>query len=430
MEASDAPAAASHGLAEDMLDPHHPGFLTDPYPLYARLRAEDPVYWSSTARTWICTRYLEVSEGLRDKRFSSKIGDLSSEDPQSGGEDAVPAALSALMLNEDSALAKLANEFPVMMNPPRHTRIRGLVAKAFSTTVVERVREDARRHVEASLSELRAHGGGNFMHDLALPLPVVVIAQMLAIPHEDTPLVRAWSDDITRSFDPIVPQEVIARANGVARDFVAYLRAHVERRRASPSDDLLGRLIRSEIDGDRLSSDEIVANCIFLFVAGVETTSSVLGNGISALHRHPDQLAVLRERPDLVRGAVEEILRYDGSVRMMARTALADVPFGGKTARRGDMVLFCLAAANHDPEQFPDPDRLDVTRAAERHLAFGHGRHHCLGAGLGRVLLQESIGTLVQRAPDLRVLHERAVWRPSVSFRGMDDLPVVMDRSI
>lgn len=412
-----------------MLDPHHPEVVADPYPLYARLRAEAPVYWSEKSRTWICTRYLEVSEGLRDKRFSSIIGDPSSADRHSVRADAEAAAASDVKLNEDSALAKLANEFPVMMDPPRHTRVRGLVAKAFSTAVVERVRQDARRHVEASLTRLREREGGNFMEEVATPLPVSVIAQLLSIPPSDLPLIRAWSDDITHSFDPIVPREVIERADGVAREFVAYLRAHVERRRASPADDLLGRMITAEVDGDRLSSEEIVANSIFLFVAGVETTSSVLGNGIRALHRDPDQLATLRGRPELLHGAVEELLRYDGSVRMMARIALEDAPLGGKTARRGEMVLFCLAAANHDPEQFPDPDRLDVTRAAERHLAFGYGRHFCLGAGLGRVLLQESIHTLVHHAPDLRVLHERTLWRPSVSFRGIDDLPVVIDRS-
>jgi hypothetical protein len=379
---------------------------------------------------WCVTRHADVVAGLRDKRFS-----VDSRNREGGGERSLgghsdsmrPSALTAWFRKQESTpLARFYNNAMLFLDPPRHPRLRRLLASSFDPVVMRQWRGTIEDSVAELLSEMRLRRDPDVIRDFALPLPTTIIARMIGIPREDVPMLRRWSYDLTQSFDPIISSEVFQRAERTATDFMQYIREHVDRRRDSPvaASDLLSRMSEAEMDGDRLSMDELVANCILLFVAGFETTTNVIGNGLLALLKNPDELELLRGRPELIEGAVEELLRYDGTFGHVYRTALEDVEMGGKVVKRGDPVLFIIPAANRDPDVFPDPDRLDLTRNAKSHLAFGHGAHYCLGASLGRLEAQIAILAAVQGLPDLRLVPGGTSWRKSLSLRGLDKLRV------
>ena len=389
-------------------NPMDPEFLADPYPTYRRLRTEDPVH-HSPLDFWVLTRYEDVVAVLRDPRFIKEP--LAAFVAARFGA-AVPPGVGVSMLDRD---------------PPDHTRLRSLVSKAFTPRVVEGLRPRIQRIVDDLIARAEAAGSMDLIEEFAYPIPVNVICEMLGVPVEDHERFRGWSLDIARGLDSILlpPESEVPRRSGAARHAIGeYFRELIAERRASPRGDLLSALIAAEEAGDKLSEDELLATCILLLIAGHETTVNLIGNGTLALLRHPDQLRRLRENPGLIGSAVEELLRYDGPVQRTARIPSADVRFDGLTIAKGEMVMPFIGAADRDPAQFPDPDRLDLTRTDNRHIAFGWGIHFCLGAPLARVEGQIAISALVQRLPKLALATDRPEYRQSLTLRGLTTLPV------
>jgi cytochrome P450 len=260
--------------------------------------------------------------------------------------------------------------------------------------------------------------------DLAGPLPVTVIAVMLGVPPEDHQRFRAWSNALALTLEPVLPAEVLYHAGQAVLELLDYFRSLVARKRAAPQDDLLSALIQAEEQGQRLSTDELLANAVLLLAAGHETTVNLIGNGTLALLRNPEQLALLRRSPGLIKEAVEELLRYDAPVQIASRILAEDVNLDGRVLRKGSEVLPVLGAANRDPAQFPDPDRLDLTRQENRHLSFGGGIHYCVGAPLARAEAQIAFGQMVQRFANLKLAEGDLEWRPMAVLRGLKALPV------
>jgi cytochrome P450 len=385
--------------------------LADPYPYYARLRSMAPVYWVDQVGGWVLTRYADVTAVLRSPGASS---DRASKTPQQAG----PAFQA---LNEIRAHSMLNTD------PPRHTRLRSLVNKAFTPKTVEELAPFIRTFVHKALDGAVARGRMDVMADLAFPLPATVIAEMLGVPPEDRDRFKQWSDDTTAAVGNLpsnLSPEVLRRSVEGVRALQAYFRDIIARRRAEPRDDLISGLIKAQEEGDRLSDQELLANCVLLLNAGHETTTNLIGNGTYALLRHPDQLQRLRDDPSLIPTAVEELLRYDSPVQFTNRILTADMELGGKTLRAGQMVLLLLAAANRDPEQFPDPDRLDVGRVNNKHVAFGLGPHFCLGAPLARLEGRLVIEALLGRAPHLHLDGPQPRYRQNFNLRGLESLHV------
>jgi pimeloyl-[acyl-carrier protein] synthase len=394
-------------------NPFLPEFRENPYPFYHRLRSVDPVHWSDIAGRWVLTRYGDCVAVLRDAtRFSA--------DPNtwSGFPDFVAAQ------GGPGPLMEMQTNWMLMKDPPDHTRLRMLVTKAFTPRVAEGMRPRVQAIVDNLLDDVQAAGHMDLIANLAFPLPTIVICEMLGVPVEDREQFKGWTRDLARSLDPIVTPEIIAAADQATVAFADYFRSLVATRRKNPQNDLLSGLIAAEERGDHLTEDELLATAILLLGAGHETTMNLIGNGTLALLCNPDQLTKLQHDPTLMPSAVEEFLRYDGSVQMTARTALADVEIGGKTIPKGVQAIIILGAANRDPAQFLDPDRLDITRPDNRHIVFSYGIHHCLGAPLARVEGQVTINTLLRRMPNLRLTGEPLEWRETVTLRGLKALPV------
>ncbi len=394
-------------MGEVHFNPMDPEFVADPYPTYHRLRTEDPVHHSPLG-FWVLTRYEDVVAVLLDPRCAKEP----------------IAALVAARLGATTPGIGLSM---LDRDPPDHTRLRGLVNKAFTPRVVELLRPHIQQIVDGLLDQVEGAGSMDLIEDFAYPLPVVVICEMLGVPAGDRQRFKAWGLDIARGLDALLlpPDSDVAKRSSAARHaFADYFRELIAERRASPRGDLLSALIAAEEAGDTLSEDELLATCILLLVAGHETTVNLIGNGTLALLRHPAELRRLRENPALIGSAVEELLRYDGPVQRTARVPSAHVTIGGRTIGTGEMVLPFIGAADRDPAQFPDPDRLDITRTDNRHIAFGWGIHFCLGAPLARVEGQIAINTLVRRLPNLALATEAPEYRQSLTLRGLKTLPV------
>ena len=392
----------------DLLDP---GFLADPYPVYHRLRAEAPVYRHPFG-FYVLTRYEDVAAFLRDARFGKSGYQALFEARFGGGPDASWLALSMLF-----------------RDPPDHTRLRALVGQAFTPRVVEALRPRVQTIVDGLLDRVTEAGRMDVIEDLAYPLPVTVISELLGVPVDEADQVKAWSRDVARALDAIalpVEPEVLERGRRATAGMVGYFGRLADERRSRPGQDLLSGLVQAEEAGDRLTERELLATCVLLYVAGHETTVNLVGNGLLALLRHPNEWRRLREDSTLLPGAVEELLRYDGPVQRTGRTATVDVEMGGVAIPAGTLVLAMLGAANRDPEQFTEPDRLDVTRDEPRHLAFGAGIHYCLGASLARLEGQVAIGTVLRRFSGLTLDVERPAWRPSSALHGLETLPVLL----
>jgi len=312
-------------------------------------------------------------------------------------------------------------------DPPDHTRLRGLVSKAFTPKALESLRPRIQQIVDGLLDQIERRGEMDLIEEFAYPLPVIVICEMLGVPVKDHERFKHWGLDIARGLDAIMlppDSEVGKRSVSGRRALAEYFRALIAERRAAPRDDMLSALIAAEEAGDKLSEEELLASCILLLVAGHETTVNLIGNGTLALLKHPEQLRRLRENPGLIGSAVEELLRYDGPVQRTARIPSEDLVIGGKTIPKGEMVMPFLGAANRDPAQFPDPDRLDITRTDNRHIAFGMGIHFCLGAPLARMEGQIAISTLLRRLPKLALASQLPEHRQSLTLRGLVSLPV------
>ena len=388
-------------------NPMEPEFLENPYPVYHRLRAEAPVYHSPLG-FWVLTRYDDVVAALRDPRLA--------KEPIAAyvaARTGLPQpALGISMLDRD---------------PPDHTRLRSLVSKAFTPRVVEQLRPHIEQLVGGLIARVESRGSMDLIEEFAYPLPVMVICEMLGVPVEDNERFRGWGQALARGLDAtlMAPGSDVVQQSRKARIALAeYFRELIAERRHSPRHDLLTGLIAAEEAGDKLSESELLATCILILIAGHETTVNLIGNGTLALLRHPDQLRRLRENPGLIGSAIEELLRYDGPVQRTARIPDQDVTIAGHTIPKGDMVMPFIGAADRDPAQFSDPDRLDIARTENRHLAFGWGIHFCLGAPLARIEAQAASNTLVQRFPKLALATDKPEFRPSLTLRGLSTLPV------
>ena len=400
------------GSTETTFDPFAAELRADPYPLYHRMRAQDPVHWSDQQGAYLLTRYADCVDILRSPGVSA---------------DASNAEVRVrLGIDEDAAAAFPFDVRPMLFSdPPDHTRLRGLVNKAFTPRRVEALRPHIEQIVDGLLDGVVERGELDVIGDIGFPLPVIVIAELLGVPLEDREQLKGWSRDLARTIDPVVSRAVVERAAVAGLQFINYLNGLIEERRNRPADDLLSALIAVEEEGEHLSHPELLVNSILLFIAGHETTQNLIGNGMLALLRHRDQLERLRRDPSLVKGTVEEVLRYDGPVQLTGRHLLENRVVGGKELRKGQTAVLLLAAADRDPEQFSDPDRFDITRPdANRHIAFGTGIHFCLGAPLARVEAQVALNAMVARLPDLELADPDPPYAENFTLRGMARLPV------
>lgn len=394
-------------------NPLQQDFRQSPYPTYRRFREADPVHWSAMFGFWVCTRYDDIVTILRHSKASANPRDWERFN------DYVEA------LGGIGPAYDMQSRWMLLKNPPDHTRLRKLVTKAFTPRVVENMRTHIQDIVHDLLDAVQAKRRFDMLQDLAFPLPVIVIAELIGVPTQDRAYFKDWTAALARSLDPIITPEITQAADKATEDLLAYFTTLVAERRDSPRDDLLSGLIAAEEEGDKLDEDELLATAILLFAAGHETTMNLIGNGMLALLRNPDQMTKLEADPSLIKTAVEEFLRYDGSVQITARVALEDIEVSGKTIRKNQQALLLLGAANRDPAHFSDPDRLDITRQENPHLAFGHGIHHCLGAPLARVEAQIAINSVLRRMPDIRLATDQLEWRDMLTLRGLKALPVV-----
>jgi cytochrome P450 len=391
-------------------NPLSPEFIRDPYPHYHRLRESDPVHRSALG-FFVASRHEDVSSILRDKRFGKDfVGRMTRRHGEAILQEPVYRSMRHWMLQQD---------------PPDHTRLRGLVVKAFTARRVEDMRARIQAIVDQVIDRVAPQGHMDLIADFAYRLPVTVICEMLGIPRQEQEMFHAGARGSGRLLDPVpLTRAEIDEANADHQASADYFHALFELRRRQPGDDLTTQLVRAEEEGSRLSNEELTANIILLFGAGHETTVNLIGNGLLALYRHPDQLRRLREEPSLTVNAIEEFLRYDSSVQLTGRVALEDIAVGHTPVPKGEGVLCLLGAANRDPSVYRDPDRLDITRPNIRPLSFGGGIHHCLGAQLARIEAEVAITTLLRRLPGLRLDDpEHPDWRPTFVLRGLKRLP-------
>jgi cytochrome P450 len=397
---------------EPLFNPLAPEFIRDPYPSYERLRTTDPMHLTPFG-AFVASRHAEASLVLRDKRFGKDFVDRS---VRRYGPQAM-----------DEPIFRHMSHWMLQQDPPDHTRLRGLVVKAFTARRVEDMRPRIQHVVDQSLDRVADRGHMDLIEDFAFRLPVTIICDMLGIPEEHRETFFQSSREGGRLLDPVpLSRAEIDEANTGNAAAQLYFQQLFELRRRSPGDDLTTQLVQAEEDGSKLSNEELTANIMLLFGAGHETTVNLIGNALLALHRNPDQLALLKANPALITNAIEEFLRYDSSVQLTGRVSLEDIDdLGGKKIPKGESVLCLLGSANRDPEVYPDhPDRLDITRPNVRPLSFGGGIHFCLGAQLGRLEAEVAIATLLRRLPDLRLDDaENPKWRPTFVLRGLKTLP-------
>lgn len=392
-----------------------PEIRADPYPFYAELRAQDPVHWDETMGFWVLTRYVDIASVYADTRFSRAQG-------LRRGFERLPEA-------EQRIAEPVYHSFSKTMfysDPPYHTRLRGLVNNAFTPNAVEQMRPYVQQTVDVLLDGVQGKGEMDAIREVAHPLPIMVIAQMLGLPAEERLRFKQWSDDLFAILGsvPHAP-ELMERAAHSLAELTEYLTALSEARRQQPQSDLISALVGVVEKGERLTQEEFIANVTILLSAGHETTSNLIGNGLLALLRNPDQLQKLRENPDLIFSAIEEMMRYDNPVQIAYRSAAEDVEIGGKWIRKGDLVNSILAAGNRDPERFSDPDRFDITRNEGRHLGFGLGIHFCIGAPLVRLEAQIAFSTILRRFPEIRLATNSWDWQEHPIFRGVKSLPLL-----
>lgn len=377
-------------------DPTNPEFRESPAPFLHRLREVAPVS-ETPLGSWRLARYGDCVRLLKEVKSGVRFADGT---PALGGRPGAGTGPGEFMLQQD---------------PPAHTRLRRLVSKAFTPRAVERLRERVRENVGELLDEALARDEMDVIAALALPVPSTVICEMMGVPLADRARFTEWTGDATHLLvAQLAPEDVVQRGVAAAGQLAAYFEALIAERRERLGDDMLSHLIRAEEAGDRLSPSELLVQSIGLLIAGFETTIGLIGNGVYQLLRHPDELARLRRDPGLIRTAVDECLRFDGPIGATIRILHEDAEFSGVRLAKDSRVMALLDAANRDPEKFPDPDRFDVARAPNEHLAFGGGVHHCLGAHLARMEAQEAIGALVARTRDLELRETRREWGRSL----------------
>ncbi len=387
-----------------------PEVLANPYPLFRRLRTEDPVHWDPFIHAWVVTRYADIITVLHD--FLTY-------------KPATPEKLADLGLSSLDPITRVTMKQMLFMDPPAHTRLRNLAAHVFTPYRMEKLRSHIKSIVCSLLDKLEPQGHMDVIRDFAEPLPATVTAEMLGVPVSDIRQLKSWSADFAEMLGSF--QHNPEGAHRVVRSLqamTAYFQNAIRELRAYPREGLIHSLLTAEIDGDRLTDEEIVANCIITMVGGQETTTNLIGNGMLALLRNPDIMQELRSDLTLIPSAVEELLRYDAPSQYTTRLAPSDVRLGDKTIRKGQATIAIMAAGNRDPERFSNPDRIDVHRADNRHLSFGWAAHFCFGAPLARIEGQTAFESLLRRLCDIALEPRPLVWRRNPALRGLEALPI------
>ncbi len=399
-------------------DPYDPAWVEDPYAVYAQLRQNNPVHRNALG-FWVFTRHADCLAVLRDRRSSS--------DGRNVDETTFRQVRAADVAAQQGPEAMLAEMAPFLFrDPPDHTRLRGLVQKAFTPKVVEGLRPRLEEICHGLLDDALERGEVDLVADYAYPLPVQIIVEMLGVPAEDHEQFRVWSHALARGLDPdfLLPPDAVQQRLGAILSFVQYFASLIEERRQKPGDDLLTRLILAEEQGDVLTQAELLSTCILLLVAGHETTVNLISGGALALMERPGQLALVRDDPGVVRGAVEEMLRFVCPVQLTGRVALEDMEVGGAALAKGEFSMLLIGSANRDPAAFVDPETFDVTRTDNNHLGFGFGIHHCLGAPLARLEAQIALPALFRRARRLERTTDELSYKENIVLRGLEALPV------
>ncbi|MFF9284951.1 cytochrome P450 [Streptomyces griseosporeus] len=402
-------------VARLAFDPWDPAFLADPYPAYAELRSRGRVLYYEPTDQWLVPRHADVSALLRERRLGRTY--LHRFSHEEFGRTPPPAEHEPFHTLNDHGMLDL--------EPPDHTRIRRLVSKAFTPRTVERLQPYVEQLAGDLVARLVEAGGGDLLTDIAEPLPVAVIAEMLGIPDGDRPLLRPWSADICGMYELNPSAEAAARAVRASVEFSDYLRDLIAARREEPGDDLISGLIAAHDEGDRLTEQEMISTAVLLLNAGHEATVNATVNGWWALFRNPAQLAALRADHSLVPTAVEELMRYDTPLQLFERWVLDDIEIDGTTIPRGAEIAMLFGSANHDPDVFDAPDRLDLTRRDNPHISFSAGIHYCIGAPLARIELAASMRALLTRAPKLTLAAEPE-RKPNFVIRGLKGLSVAV----
>ncbi len=392
---------------EPLFNPLSPEFRRNPYPAYHLLRERD--YWHQSPLGFrVATRYEDVAFVLRDRRFVKGFVE----------------SLEARGTDPNEPIYKFLGETMLLLNPPDHTRLRGLVVKVFTARRIEELRPRVQAIVDKMIDGFIENGSMDIINDFAFPLPFSVICEMLGVPEGERQVLMQRSLFSGRALDPVpMTREELGGANENIKLMQDYFLGLCEERRQNPGEDLITALVQAEEEGDVLSSEELVSNIILLFLAGHETTVNLIGNGLLALFNHRDQLDLLKSDFSLMPNAVEEFLRYDSSVQISGRTASEDIEVGSVLIKEGEQVITALGAANRDPEVYDDPDKLDITRKNIKPMSLGGGIHHCLGAQLARLEADVAISTLLKRLPNLEVDDpENPEWRPVFTLRGLISL--------
>jgi cytochrome P450 len=386
-----------------------PDVLANPYPLYRRLRTEDPVHWDPFLHAWIVTRYGDVLTVLQG---------------YSAARTPTPERLNTMGLSQLKPIAQVMVKQLIFMDPPAHTRLRNLAAQAFTPSRIEATKTHIREIANRLLEGMTGHRTMDVIAVLAAPLPCAVSTEMLGLPFEDSLRLRAWSLDFAQMLGNFQHNpDHVPKLLKTVDEMAAYFQSAIKKQRKRPSGGVFGSLLNASIEGDRLSEEEIVANSILIMVASQETTTNLIGNAVLTLLRHPAQLERLRHNQSLIPSAIEEVLRYESPSHLTARLAPGDATLNGKHITEHEAVIAVIGAANRDPERFPEPDQFDITRQDNRHLAFGWGTHFCFGAALARMEGQIALESIM-RLPRFVLGAEKLVWRNNQGLRGLKSLPV------
>lgn len=382
-------------------DPKAPGFFADPYAVYRRLREREPVHWSRRLRAWVLTRASDADTFFMDPR-------LTIDKSFAARHEGPPNRSGMRALGTDG---------------PGYMKLRSLVNKAFTPRVVQALRPRIAEIVDELLERASAHGGPvELISEFAFPMPLTVIAELLGVPASDHHVFRTWAYGVAVGMDHTLSRRSDGGSYTRMGDLGGYLMGVVAERRGEPRDDLISKLVAAEDEGDRLSDGEITSLCIGLLFAGHETTVNLVGNGMLGLLGAPDQLERMRDDPSVAKTGVEELLRWDAPAHIMSRVALEDIEIGGVAMARGEIVLGALGAMNRDPERFDEPERIELGRYPNPHLAFGQGSHFCWGAPLSRLEAQIALPALLKRFPRLRLLDRKPQWRNTLVLRGLTEL--------
>ena len=391
-----------------------PDVLADPYPLYRQLRSEDPVHWDPFLHAWVVTRYADVVQVLH--HFSAN-------------RTPSPEQLSELNLSALNPIAEVMVRQMLFLDPPDHTRLRALASAAFTPRRVEQLRSHIQDVMNTLLDEVVGKGSMDVIEDFASPAPAIVTAELLGVPARDHVQLKTWSQDFAEMLGNFQHNpDRFSRVLSSVKNLCSYFQNEMSEQRTSPRDGLIRAMMEAEVDGASLTEEEIVANLIVTMVGGQETTTNLIGNGLLTLLRHPEEMERLRTDSSLIPSAVEELLRYESPSQHTARLAPADVELGNRQIRKRQAVIAVMGAGNRDPERFEDPDRLDLSRKDNRHLAFGWAAHFCFGAALARLEGQIAFETLLRRLPNLKLDTKAPLqWRHNLGLRGLTALPVTFE---